>query len=734
MPPPPSRKMSTPVVRGPPSPELVSQDCAFPPFPIMPKSRSNTPTSDSDGETLRKPSYPRSNLSSPRGSTHTTNSNPSKSRSRRASTASSKSTSKGRSRAKTIETKQEAPAVPSTTTNMKRKPSLSNFLGIRKTPTEKMPPLPVAVPSVTASRKGSKDDQAPREPVQSAPIGPPVAPMVTPKLASEFEQLQRFDFQVAALAKPTPDSEPSQHPDSGGKHLNRASVASSIYADAPQPSFTVSPATFGTEDTPDLARERQATLSRLDGPGDACGKEPSYKAKRPAPINSNLAIGGGGPDMVSPRRSPTFPGYNTDRQTGNGPNGIMARRPSDTSSTLSAQRAGFPLSPIRTGAFPPNSIGNLKSPRPVPTPTSAVPSTLPPLRTASNVQPAAAGSAANLNRASIDSASSYGSDASLAHSMSSQSSPPRDEVRREIMDLTREGQAPGPFSENSPQRLRPRNPRMQTDSPTDPLFQNGLLSSIPPSPSIPTDAFPGLASTGFDFLQSPPTSTDASPGLPSGFDFRPRQMSSAGEDRPKKLASRHVPKRSQTMGANKGTCRGCKKTIASSQKSVSSADGRLTGKYHKECFVCHSCKSPFATADFYVLRDLPYCAHHYHELNGTLCVGCGQGIEGQYLESNINKSTTSGKFHAQCLTCATCRCQLRDDYFEFNGKVFCERDAFRAASPHTSRSQYDTAPSRPSPLSQGMLRADSEAGARKFPERRTTKLMTMGVNGTLNVL
>jgi hypothetical protein len=303
------------------------------------------------------------------------------------------------------------------------------------------------------------------------------------------------------------------------------------------------------------------------------------------------------------------------------------------------------------------------------------------------------------------------------------------------MDMACESQTIAPFYEDLSQPLRPRLDRMQTDSPTDPLFQNGLLSSIPASPSVMTDPSPGLAPDCFDFRRTPATSTSTSPGLqPNVFDFRPRQLSNVGDDRPKELASRHVPKRSQTMGANKGTCRGCQNVIASYQKSVSSADGRLTGKYHKECFVCHSCKSLFATADFYVLQDLPYCAHHYHELNGTLCVGCGNGIEGQYLESNnSNKISTSSKFHAHCLACTTCRCPLRDDYFEFNGKVYCERDAFRAASPHTSRSQYDTAPSRPSPLSQGMLRADSEAGAKKFPERRTTKLMTMGENGNLNL-
>ena len=733
MPPPPSRKMSSPAVRGPPSPELIAQDCAFPPFPIMPKTRSSTPNSDSDGDSLRKPSYPKSKLSSPRGSIHTTSSTTSKSRSRRTSNASYKDTSKARSRAKTIETKPEIPAVPSAPANMKRRPSLSNLFGMRKTPAEKMPPMPTKVPSLPASRKGSKDDQAPLQPVQSAPAGPPPALLVTSQPPNEIEQLQRFDFQVPTSAKATFDS---QAPTSAmqGAPPDRASVASSIYPDIPEPSLTVPSVKTINKEVLALPRERRATLTRLDGPGEASGKEPSYKAKRPAPIDSNLTIETAGANMVSPKRSPTYPGYNTNRVTGNGPNGIMGRRPSDSSSTLLASPPRLPMSPIRTGKYPPNSIGNLTSPKPVVTPVSGALSTPASYKTAASTQPVSTAPATNHNRASIDSASSYGSDASVAHSMSSQSSPPRDEVRRQMMGLATENQSTTPFSTDLPQPLRPRLPRMQTDSPTDPLFQNGLLSSIPPSPSI-TNASPGLASTGFNFTQSPPTSSDALPGpQQTGFDFRPRQMSNASDDRPKQPTSRHMPKRSQTMGANKGTCRGCQKIIASNQKSVSSADGRLTGKYHKECFVCHSCKSPFATADFYVLRDLPYCADHYHEQNGTLCVGCGKGIEGQYLESNINRSSTPGKFHAHCLTCATCRCQLRDDYFEFNGKVYCERDAFRAASPHTSRSQYDTAPSKPSPLSQGMFRADSEAGSRKFPERRTTKLMTMGGNELLNVL
>ena len=56
--------------------------------------------------------------------------------------------------------------------------------------------------------------------------------------------------------------------------------------------------------------------------------------------------------------------------------------------------------------------------------------------------------------------------------------------------------------------------------------------------------------------------------------------------------------RPTTAGGQKKRCRGCGQAIVG--KSVSSADGRLTGRYHKACFVCFTCRSPFETADFYV--------------------------------------------------------------------------------------------------------------------------------------
>ncbi|CZR53012.1 related to PXL1 LIM domain-containing protein that localizes to sites of polarized growth, required for selection and/or maintenance of polarized growth sites [Phialocephala subalpina] len=158
-------------------------------------------------------------------------------------------------------------------------------------------------------------------------------------------------------------------------------------------------------------------------------------------------------------------------------------------------------------------------------------------------------------------------------------------------------------------------------------------------------------------------------------------------------------RQSSRPSTSKGNCKGCGEAIKG--KSVSSADGRLTGRYHKQCFVCKTCQEPFQTSTFYVINDAPYCERHYHKLNGSVCQTCDKGIEGQYLESERKH-----KFHPGCLTCADCKRTLRNDYFEMNGRVYCERDAFRRAQQ------------APRFLGPG-------AGGSNRMERRTTRLMMM---------
>jgi hypothetical protein len=125
---------------------------------------------------------------------------------------------------------------------------------------------------------------------------------------------------------------------------------------------------------------------------------------------------------------------------------------------------------------------------------------------------------------------------------------------------------------------------------------------------------------------------------------------------------------------SRGICKLCNEEIRG--KCISSADGRLTGKYHKACFACTTCREPFTSTEFYVLSDKPYCEPHYHKLNGSLCGSCGKGIEGQYLEDEALV-----KYHVGCFRCGDCDMSLSNGYFEVDGKAFCERDAWKRAQP-----------------------------------------------------
>ncbi|ERT03077.1 lim domain containing protein [Sporothrix schenckii 1099-18] len=145
---------------------------------------------------------------------------------------------------------------------------------------------------------------------------------------------------------------------------------------------------------------------------------------------------------------------------------------------------------------------------------------------------------------------------------------------------------------------------------------------------------------------------------------------------------------------SRGNCKACGDLITG--KSVSSADGRLTGRYHKACFVCTTCSEPFSSATFYVHNDQPYCERHYHAVNGSLCGSCGNGIEGSYLADEADS-----KFHPTCFVCADCRLPLEDGYFEVAGAVYCERDAWKrvqqtwlSQAPLTPASSVSSASSR----------------------------------------
>jgi hypothetical protein len=272
---------------------------------------------------------------------------------------------------------------------------------------------------------------------------------------------------------------------------------------------------------------------------------------------------------------------------------------------------------------------------------------------------------------------------------SSRSSPPRsiksERSRRQPSDTTRvdvlmseiessmtDLQQKEPPSNQSPQKLSPiNNIRGQYARP--PMPQQNLSDSMlaPESPMDP-------------IMQGGCLSPDS----------RNPRSESARPSNPSNPHERHI----RRPTSSRGNCKGCRQPIKG--KSISSADGRLTGRYHKQCFVCKTCSEPFQTADFYVIDDAPYCERHYHKLNGSICTTCDRGIEGQYLETERKQ-----KYHHGCFNCADCKRSMKHDYFEMNGHVYCERDAFRRAQ-------------------QG--RFLGPGGQTNRMERRTTRMMRMG--------
>ncbi|KAG6889844.1 hypothetical protein C0995_014322 [Termitomyces sp. Mi166 len=121
-------------------------------------------------------------------------------------------------------------------------------------------------------------------------------------------------------------------------------------------------------------------------------------------------------------------------------------------------------------------------------------------------------------------------------------------------------------------------------------------------------------------------------------------------------------------------CRRCKLPIENA--AVSSADGQLKGKYHRECFNCDVCHKPFPDKSFYVFDGKPLCKYHYHEANESLCAAalCGQPIEGPCAVSHAGD-----RYHPEHMLCEypghpPCRTKLAE-YWEVDGRMLCERHA-----------------------------------------------------------
>jgi LIM domain len=282
--------------------------------------------------------------------------------------------------------------------------------------------------------------------------------------------------------------------------------------------------------------------------------------------------------------------------------------------------------------------------------------------------------------------------ASQASSQSEWSNPPnrsrsdsgRSDRRRNLSNtdpINRSQSADTTGKGGSPPRPIRRAFTDMPESPLDPAIQWG---NLPPTNYKKDDRLPRESR----FVSKGPPRQSEAPPLPS---LKPRAdaiLPSRNNNKNGLLSPSSHPR-------SRGNCRGCSRPILIGQKSVKAADGRLSGRYHKECFVCKTCSSPFPTGEFYVLQDRPYCGRHWHKLNGSLCKSCDEGIEGVYLETDRRE-----KWHTQCFGCSKCMIPLPEDYFEVDGRPYCQRHAF------------------------SVVKRDGNGQGRN-PEKRRTKLMTM---------
>lgn len=245
----------------------------------------------------------------------------------------------------------------------------------------------------------------------------------------------------------------------------------------------------------------------------------------------------------------------------------------------------------------------------------------------------------------------------------------------------------------------------------DPAVQRP--SAIPPVPASDPARIPS----------PPPIPSTERAGIQN--ETRSRSRSQSVPREPSRTGSQSRPKNAAGH-SSRGDCKACRLPITG--KSISSADGRLTGRYHKACFVCNTCQEPFSSAVFYVLDDQPYCGRHYHKLNGSLCGSCGNGIEGQYLEDESSK-----KHHVGCFRCHDCGIALEDGYFEVDGIALCERDAWRRTQPYGRQNSvgsmgYVGARDRSRGLGPGgpVPRVPSNLAPGPRMEKRMTRLLMMG--------
>ncbi|EXJ96354.1 hypothetical protein A1O1_01480 [Capronia coronata CBS 617.96] len=673
------RKGSVPGPRRPPSPELSNLDCAFPPFPLPPKAsttrrRDRSITQGNEGQRSRSRTAPRlpqqDSLSIPLI---------------RAESLNSVSELTNHKQQDVI-SRGTSPSISSSGSTSNKAPSIQQSLNETSEVQDMQPPPKQA--SLRESGDGSIPRTTPLQvPTRSYSEPPPQQGATTQQDFSAFV----FNDNMNADAESTKNTLAPMQAEPGYKSKRPPPLAREQSLPltkvrsptAPQPSSAGVLSKgfgklFGRRRSHSMISRREVARQALSDEPDVYDHQDAGQSILSARSDGSLSTAEPSP-LLTPSMTSPIPVLSSHEESLQALEGMTAAPKSAPMVLIEPVIEEEPSEPI------PSPQQVRVEPVQASSPIVVVP------------EPEPAQAVESLQRISIDSASSYGSVGFSDHGSSSRSSSPRtDSLMIKSFDSSHL-KVDQLLNAEIPAPLRPGRAQTLPESPTDPLFQQGRLSPIPDHSHVPSQPIPPLQAS----------QVESQPSLTPGLEPHAALVQKGNISTP-----------------NKGICRGCSQVILAAQKSVSSADGRLTGRYHKECFVCRTCQNAFPTAEFYVHDDQPYCAHHYHELENSLCATCGKGIEGLYMETANVAGRGKEKHHAECLKCTTCKIRLDHDYFELSGNVYCERDAFRIASMPKTR---DNAPSRPSPLIREYISSGDRGllGAKKFPERRTTRLMTM---------
>jgi len=94
---------------------------------------------------------------------------------------------------------------------------------------------------------------------------------------------------------------------------------------------------------------------------------------------------------------------------------------------------------------------------------------------------------------------------------------------------------------------------------------------------------------------------------------------------------------------------------------------KLGGKVHKDCFNCKSCSKPLKGIPWNAHERSIFCKPCYSEQHGERCTGCSKPIEGGMMNCAL------GKFHVECVICATCKKSIgKASFSTAGGAISCQ--------------------------------------------------------------